>query len=196
MGNRKIRRDGDRPTLEQFTAELERERYRRRFGRVLNSTVFTLLIVAAAAVLVATVWMPVLRICGTSMMPTLSEGEIVLSLKGAEIRQGDLVAFYLGNKILVKRCIAGPGQWIDLDEGGTVFVDGKALEEPYLTEKALGECDLTLPYQVPDGCHFCMGDHRAASVDSRHSSVGCVTEEQIVGKVVFRVWPLNKLGVP
>lgn len=196
MGNRKTSRGGDRPTLEQFTAELERERYRRRFRRVLNSTVFTLLIVAAAAVLVATVWMPVLRICGTSMMPTLSEGEIVLSLKGAEIRQGDLVAFYLGNKILVKRCIAGSGQWIDLDEGGTVFVDGEALEEPYLTEKALGECDLTLPYQVPDGCHFCMGDHRAASVDSRHSSVGCVTEEQIVGKVVFRVWPLNKLGVP
>ena len=196
MGNRKIRRDGDRPTLEQVTAELERERYRRRFGRARISTVFTLLIVAAAAVLVATVWMPVLRICGTSMMPTLAEGEIVLSLKGAEIRQGDLVAFYLGNKILVKRSIAGPGQWIDLDEGGAVFVDGKALEEPYLTEKALGECDLTLPYQVPDGCHFCRGDHRAASVDSRHSSVGCVTEEQIVGKVVFRVWPLNKLGVP
>ena len=182
------------PTLEQLTAELERENYKRRFGRVLRSTLFTLVVVAAAAVLVATIWMPVLQIYGSSMTPTLNEGEIVVSVKGSAFEPGDLVAFYLGNKILVKRCIAGPGQWVDINENGDVFVDGKLLDEPYLTEKALGECDQSFPYQVPESRYFCMGDHRATSVDSRHSAVGCVAEEQIVGKIVFRVWPLSGFG--
>ena len=182
------------PTLEQLTAELERENYKRRFGRVLRSTLFTLVVVAAVAVLVATIWMPVLQIYGSSMTPTLNEGEIVVSVKGSAFEPGDLVAFYLGNKILVKRCIAGPGQWVDIDENGDVFVDGKLLDEPYLTEKALGECDQSFPYQVPESRYFCMGDHRATSVDSRHSAVGCVAEEQIVGKIVFRVWPLSGFG--
>ena len=179
------------PTLEQLTAELARENYKRRFGRVLRSTLFTLVVVAAAAVLVATIWMPVLQIYGSSMTPTLNEGEIVVSVKGSDFEPGDLVAFYLGNKILVKRCIAGPGQWVDINENGDVFVDGELLDEPYLTEKALGECDQSFPYQVPESRFFCMGDHRATSVDSRHSAVGCVAEEQIVGKIVFRVWPLS-----
>ena len=182
------------PTLEQLTAELARENYKRRFGRVLRSTLFTLVVVAAAAVLVATVWMPVLQIYGSSMTPTLNEGEIVVSVKGSDFEPGDLVAFYLGNKILVKRCIAGPGQWVDINENGDVFVDGQLLDEPYLTEKALGECDQSFPYQVPESRYFCMGDHRATSVDSRHSAVGCVAEEQIVGKIVFRVWPLSGFG--
>ena len=182
------------PTLEQLTAELARENYKRRFGRVLRSTLFTLVVVAAAAVLVATVWMPVLQIYGSSMTPTVDEGDIVISLKGSKFRQGDLVAFYLGNKILVKRCIAGPGQWVDIDADGNVSVDGTLLEEPYLTEKALGDCNIDLPYQVPDNRYFCMGDHRSTSVDSRHTSVGCVAEEQIVGKIVFRVWPLSGFG--
>ena len=182
------------PTLEQLTAELARENYKRRFGRVLRSTLFTLVGVAAAAVLVATIWMPVLQIYGSSMTPTLNEGEIVVSLKGSDFEPGDLVAFYLGNKILVKRCIAGPGQWVDINENGDVFVDGELLDEPYLTEKALGECDQSFPYQVPESRFFCMGDHRATSVDSRHSAVGCVAEEQIVGKIVFRVWPLSGFG--
>lgn len=182
------------PTLEQLTAELARENYKRRFGRVLRSTLFTLVVVAAAAVLVATVWMPVLQIYGSSMTPTLNEGEIVVSVKGSDFEPGDLVAFYLGNKILVKRCIAGPGQWVDINENGDVFVDGELLDEPYLTEKALGECDQSFPYQVPESRFFCMGDHRATSVDSRHSAVGCVAEEQIVGKIVFRVWPLSGFG--
>lgn len=180
------------PTLEQLTAELARENYKRRFGRVLRSTLFTLVVVAAAAVLVATIWMPVLQIYGSSMTPTLNEGEIVVSVKGSDFEPGDLVAFYLGNKILVKRCIAGPGQWVDINENGDVFVDG--VDEPYLTEKALGECDQSFPYQVPESRFFCMGDHRATSVDSRHSAVGCVAEEQIVGKIVFRVWPLSGFG--
>ena len=182
------------PTLEQLTAELARENYKRRFGRVLRSTLFTLVVVAAMAVLVATIWMPVLQIYGSSMTPTLNEGEIVVSVKGSDFEPGDLVAFYLGNKILVKRCIAGPGQWVDINENGDVFVDGELLDEPYLTEKALGECDQSFPYQVPESRYFCMGDHRATSVDSRHSAVGCVAEEQIVGKIVFRVWPLSGFG--
>ena len=182
------------PTLEQLTAELARENYKRRFGRVLRSTLFTLVVVAAAAVLVATIWMPVLQIYGSSMTPTLNEGEIVVSVKGSDFEPGDLVAFYLGNKILVKRCIAGPGQWVDIDENGDISVDGQLLDEPYLKEKALGECDQNFPYQVPESRYFCMGDHRATSVDSRHSAVGCVAEEQIVGKIVFRVWPLSGFG--
>ncbi|MGM9542779.1 MAG: signal peptidase I [Candidatus Limivicinus sp.] len=183
------------PTLEQLTAELARENYKRRFGRVLRSTLFTLVVVAAVAVLVATIWTPVLQIYGSSMTPTLNEGEIVVSVKGSDFEPGDLVAFYLGNKILVKRCIAGPGQWVDINENGDVFVDGQLLDEPYLTEKALGECDQSFPYQVPESRYFCLGDHRATSVDSRHSAVGCVAEEQIVGKIVFRVWPLSGFGV-
>ena len=182
------------PSLEQLTAELEREKYKRRYNRVLRSTIYTLIVVAAVAVLVATIWMPVLQIYGASMTPTLGEGEIVVSVKGSDFEPGDLVAFYLGNKILVKRCIAGPGQWVDIDEDGTVYVDGKELSEPYLTEKALGDCDIELPYQVPDNRFFCMGDHRSTSVDSRNTNVGCVSEEQIVGKIVFRVWPLQQFG--
>ena len=180
--------------MEQLTAELEREKYKRRYKRVLRSTIYTLIVVAAAAVLVATIWMPVLQIYGASMTPTLDEGDIVISVKGSDFEPGDLVAFYMGNKILVKRCIAGPGQWVDMDAGGNVYVDGKLLDEPYLTEKALGDCDIELPYQVPDNRYFCMGDHRSTSVDSRSTTVGCVSDEQIVGKIVFRVWPLPDFG--
>ena len=182
------------PSLEQLTAELERENYKRRYNRVLRSTIYTLIVVAAVAVLVATIWMPVLQIYGSSMTPTLNEGDIVVSVKGSDFEPGDLVAFYLGNKILVKRCIAGPGQWVDIDADGNVYVDGELLDEPYLTEKALGDSDIEFPYQVPDNRYFCMGDHRSTSVDSRSTTVGCVSDEQIVGKIVFRVWPLPDFG--
>ena len=182
------------PSLEQLTAELEREKYKRRYKRVLRSTVYSLIVVAAVAVLVATIWMPVLQIYGASMTPTLDEGDIVISIKGSDFAPGDLVAFYMGNKILIKRCIAGPGQWVDIDADGNVYVDGELLDEPYLTEKALGDCDIELPYQVPDNRYFCMGDHRSTSVDSRSTTVGCVSDEQIVGKIVFRVWPLPGFG--
>ena len=184
----------DYPSVEQLAAELKRVKYRSRYRAVLRSTLYMLIVVAAVAVLVATIWMPVLQIYGASMTPTLSEGDIVVSIKGSDFQPGDLVAFYLGNKILVKRCIAGPGQWVDIDEDGNVSVDGKLLEEPYLTEKSLGGSNIELPYQVPDNRYFCMGDHRSTSVGSRHKEVGCVSEEQIVGKIVFRVFPFGGFG--
>ena len=182
------------PQIDQLEAELKRELHKRRYVAVLRSTIFTLIVVAASAVLVATLWMPVLQVYGKSMEPTLSEGDIVVSLKENQFETGDVIAFYYNNKILVKRVISGPGHWVNLDENGTVFIDGEPLYEPYLTDKALGTCDIELPYQVPDERYFVMGDHRSTSVDSRTSVVGCVAEEQIVGKLVFRVWPLEEFG--
>lgn len=162
---------------------------------MLRSTIYTLVVVAAFAVLVATLWMPVLQIYGASMTPTLDEGQIVVSLKSKNFEPGDLVAFYIGNKVLVKRVIASAADVVNITEDGTVFVNGVELDEPYVSEKALGECDLELPYQVPEARYFVMGDHRETSIDSRNSNVGCVSEEQIVGKLVFRVWPLSEFGL-
>ena len=185
----------NRPSVEQLETELNRIKYKQRYRVVLKSTVYTLITVAAIAILVATLWLPVLQIYGTSMTPTLQDGEIVFSVKTAKLEQGDIIAFYYNNKILVKRVIAGPGDWINfIDEFGNVSVNGNLLEEPYLTEKAPGDPDIEFPYQVPDGKYFVMGDHRATSVDSRHSEVGCVAEEQIVGRIIFRVWPVNQFG--
>ena len=183
------------PELTQLEAELKHEKHKHRYKKVLRSTVYTLVVVAAFAVLVATLWMPVLQIYGNSMTPTLADGEIVLSVKGSDFEPGDLVAFYIGNKLLVKRVIAGPGDWVNITEDGTVYINGEELYEPYLVEKAFGECDLELPYQVPESRYFLMGDHRSTSVDSRSTTVGCVSMEQIVGKIVFCIWPLSDLGV-
>lgn len=182
------------PEIGELQEELKRVRYKSRFVRVLKSTVYTLIVVAAFAVLVATLWMPVLQIYGSSMTPTLDEGQIVLSVKSRDFKQGDLVAFYIGNKILVKRVIAGPADMVSISEDGTVRVNSVDLDEPYVSEKALGECDLDFPYQVPESRYFLMGDHRETSIDSRSSAVGCVAEEQVVGKIVYCVWPLSDFG--
>ena len=182
------------PNLEELEAELKRVRYQKRYGSVLRSTVYTLLIVAAAAVLLAMLVFPVLRIHGSSMTPSLTDGNIVVCLKNSSYEVGDAIAFYYNNKILVKRVIARAGEWVDIDEDGYVYINGEKIDEPYVEEHALGECNITLPYQVPEGRVFVMGDHRSVSVDSRSTSVGCVSDEQIVGKLLVRVWPLTELG--
>ncbi len=184
------------PGREEIEAELKRLKYKNRYHSVLRSTVYTLITVAAIAILVATLWLPALQIYGNSMTPTMQDGDIVFSLKTADFNPGDIIAFYYNNKILVKRVICGPGDWVNITEDGTVYVNEERLNEPYLMDKALGECDIELPYQVPDGRVFVMGDHRSTSVDSRSTSVGCVAEEQIVGKILFRIWPLSRWGTP
>lgn len=183
------------PGSDEVERELQRERYKRRYRTTMKSTIFALTTAAAAAVLVATLWLPVLQIFGSSMTPTLQEGQIVVSVKADDMQPGDIVAFYYGNKVLIKRYIAGPGTWVEIREDGTVLLNGEVYEEPYLTEKALGICDLEFPYQVPEGSHFLMGDQRETSVDSRHSTVGCIADDQIVGKIVYRVWPFEDFGM-
>lgn len=182
------------PTAEQLDTERRRLRYKRRYNRTLRSTVAILIVVAALAVLAATLWMPVLRVYGSSMSPTLQNGEILVSVKTKSFSPGDIVAFYHGNKLLIKRYIAGPSDYVNIDEDGAVSVNGMLLDELYLAEKAYGETDIELPYQVPDQRYFVMGDNRSVSIDSRSSIVGCIAEDQIVGKVVFRVWPLSAFG--
>lgn len=182
------------PELEVLEEELKKERYRRRYGNTLKSTIYALITVAAVAVLVATLLLPVLQIYGSSMTPTLQDGNIVVSLKTSDFKVGDIIAFYYNNKILVKRVIASSGEWVNIDDSGTVFVNGKELDEPYIEQKAIGDCDIRLPYQVPDECVFVMGDHRSVSLDSRKKAIGAVSQEQIVGKLVFRLWPIIQLG--
>ncbi|MCI6059639.1 MAG: signal peptidase I [Dorea sp.] len=181
------------PNVAELESELKREKYKNRYWKVFRSTIYILITVAAVAVLVATLWLPVLQIYGSSMSPTLEEGDIVVSIKSKNYETGDIVAFYYNNKILIKRVIASSGDWVDLDEDGTVYVNGEKLDEPYVKDKAFGECDLELPYQVPESRIFVMGDHRSVSVDSRSKAVGCVAEEQIVGKLVCRIWPLTDI---
>ena len=181
----------DVPTIER---ELKRVQYKKNYRRTLRSTIGALIVVAAIAILVATLLLPVLQIYGTSMTPTLIDGDIVLCVKSPEFKRGDIIAFYYNNKILVKRVIASAGQWVNIDANGVVTVDGVTLDEPYLMDQAFGDCDIVLPYQVPDGRWFVMGDHRSVSVDSRSTSVGPVADEQVVGKLTYRVWPITKLG--
>lgn len=181
------------PSLEQLEDQLRQERYKVRYRYTLRTSIYTFLGAVAAAILVAVLWMPVLRIHGSSMSPALEEGQLVVSVRSKRLRQGDVVAFYYNNKILVNRVVAGPGEWVDIDEDGNVFINGELLEEPYLAEKAFGQCDIKLPYQVPDNQYFVMGDHRAASADSRSAAVGCVPVDALVGRLLFRIWPLNTI---
>lgn len=180
------------PSVELLKKELGRERYKRRFRRVLRSTVNALIVVAAVAALIATLVLPVLEIAGTSMEPSLKDGDIVLLVKTDRLETGDLCAFYFSNKILIKRIIGTPGDYIWIDKQGTVFLNNEELEEPYVNEKALGECDIEFPYQVTENSYFMMGDHRETSIDSRSSVIGGIAEDQIIGKIICKIWPLSE----
>ena len=186
-----------KPTLPEATRvrqELQRVERTSRFRRVMRSTIGVIVVAAALSVLVATLWMPILRTYGSSMAPTLADGEILVSVKDTEFQRGDIIAFYYNNKILIKRVIACQRDWVEITEDGSVYINGELLDEPYVMEKTYGDCDIVFPYQVPDGRYFVMGDHRSISSDSRSSVVGCVAEEQVVGKLVFRLWPLSGFG--
>lgn len=188
----KKRWDYELPAIELLQKELKRERYKRRFRRLLRSTVNALIVVAAVAALIATLVLPVLQIAGTSMEPSLNDGDIVLLMKTGWLETGDLCAFYYSNKILIKRIIATPGDYVWINPDGTVYLNGTELNEPYISEKALGECDVEFPYHVPEKHYFMLGDHRETSIDSRSSVIGGVQEDQIIGKILCRIWPLSE----
>lgn len=183
-----------RPDLGQLERELERESYKNRYKKKLRSTFYVLIVTAAIVVLLAFLVFPVFRIYGSSMSPTVKAGEIVLSMKSKSFDCGDVVVLSFNNKLLVKRVIAGPGQWVNIDLDGNVFVDGTLLEEPYIAEKSFGDCNIKLPYQVPEGRYFVMGDNRGTSQDSRSSIVGSIAEEQIMGRALLRIWPMEAFG--
>ena len=181
------------PTKKQVETELKRYRRQKAYGKALNGTVYVLTIVAAVAVLIATLILPVLQIEGKSMEPTLVNGDIVLLTKTTNFNRGELCGFSWTNKLLIKRVIGIPGDWIEIDADGTVYLNGEQLDEPYADQLAIGECDLEFPFQVPQEQYFVLGDMRESSIDSRNTLIGCVEKEQIVGKVFFRIWPFKTL---
>ncbi len=183
------------PPIEAVEEEKARLAHRRRFRRTLITTIAALVVVAAAAVLIATLLLPVLQVSGTSMEPTLEDGDVVVLTHTDTFDTGDLVGFYYQNKLLLKRVIGAPGDVIDIDEVGNVTVNGTLLEENYVTNKSIGSCDITFPYQVPESHYFVLGDNRTTSIDSRTSAVGCVEKDQFIGKVMLRVWPLDRLSI-
>ncbi len=185
----------DLPTVEQLKEAVEVEQYKARYRQTMKNVIFLLITAAAVAVLIATLLLPVFRIYGSSMTPTLTQGNMVAAIRTDHLKRGDLIAFYYNNKILVKRVIATGGQWVDIDDSGNVYVDGERLTETYVQDRSKGECDIELPYQVPNDRIFVMGDHRSVSVDSRTTAVGCVAQEQIAGKLLFRIWPFNDIGM-
>ena len=182
------------PSAEQLEAELKQIKYRKDFRRILRSTISSLLVVEAVAVLVSMLFLPVLRVTGSSMTPTMKNDELIICSKRSNFKQGDIVAFYYNNKILLKRVIGIAGDYINITEDGTVYVNDVKLDEPYVNELALGTCDIEMPYQVPDNRIFVMGDHRSVSIDSRSSTVGCIADEYVIGKVIFRIWPFENIG--
>lgn len=183
------------PTAEQFRKELKRRRYRKGFAATLQNTFISLCVAAAAAVLLSLIFLPAVRVTGTSMEPTLFSNQIVLCSKLKTPKRGDIIALYYNKKLLLKRVIAVPGDTIDMDENGAVTLNGKALDEPYLQKAALGECDITFPYTVKENRWFVMGDNREVSVDSRYSGFGCVPDENILGVVWASLYPFDRFGL-
>ena len=184
---------GDVPGSEQLAAELKRIKDRKRFLKLLYNTVASLIVVAAVSVLISMLFLPVLRVTGTSMTPTLHNDELVVCRRRGSFERGDIIAFYHNNKILLKRVIGLPGDHIDIGEDGTVTVNGEKLDEPYVDELSRGTCDISFPYQVPESRWFVMGDHRSESIDSRTKEIGCVAEEMIVGKVIWCIYPFGSM---
>lgn len=195
MRKRKRKNQVDLPSMSQIEAERRKLKYKERYRQVLSSTIGILAVVAAVAVLVASLVLPTLQVAGTSMEPTLMDGDVVVLVKQPKFETGDLVGLYHNGKILLKRVIAGAGDWVNMDESGNVYVNDVPLSEPYVTEKSLGECNIEFPYQVPDGSWFVLGDHRTTSIDSRNTAVGCIPQENIIGKIILRVWPLNDISI-
>ncbi|MGI6071649.1 MAG: signal peptidase I [Lachnospiraceae bacterium] len=182
------------PSEERVKAERRRLKQKAAYRRAFRGTINTLLIVAAIAVLISSLILPVMQVSGDSMAPVLKNGDIIVLIKTKDFRAGDLISFTWNNKTLLKRVIAGAGDWITIDGEGRVFVNGNLLEEPYVNEPGLGENDVEYPYQIPENSYWVMGDKRVSSIDSRSSLIGCVNHDQIIGKVLFRIWPLKGLG--
>lgn len=191
---RKPEKDVFIPSLKDIQRERKRIRREDYFRQSLRGTVAVLVVVAAVAVLIATLFLPILQISGDSMSPTLQHDEIVVLMKVKEFRRGDLIGFYYQGKILLKRVIALPEDEVAIDAEGNVYVNGELLEEPYVTDKGLGDCDLEFPYKVPGTGYFVLGDQRSNSVDSRNSVIGAISQEDIIGKVFIKVWPLSNIG--
>ncbi|MCF0259164.1 MAG: signal peptidase I [Erysipelotrichaceae bacterium] len=185
------RRRTEIPSTDQIRAEKERLRKQRLFRKALISTISILTVVAAVAILIATLFLPVLQVSGTSMEPTLRDKDIIALAKTGDFSTGDLVGLHYEGKILLKRVIGGPGDFINIDKDGNVYVNDKKIDEPYITDKALGETDIKYPYQVPENSYFVLGDHRSISIDSRSSVIGCIPLDQIIGKVLIKIWPLG-----
>ena len=182
------------PSVEQLEQELKKEKYKKSYWKTFRSTVYLIIVVVAVAVILSMLILPVMRISGSSMADTLMDKDIVVAVNDHKYKTGDIIGFYYNNNVLIKRVIAVSGDWVDIDEEGNVFVNGIKLDEPYITDRSKGECTIKLPYQVPEGRCFVMGDHRSVSIDSRNREMGCISDEFIIGRLIFRIWSLSGIG--